>query len=121
MCFSEIGCDSLGRKHAQTTHKQQRQEVVSTTANVPYHTRAACAIATSSFWRTLCVGLLLQDLWGHEQYEYVITSLLENVVSWKIKRGGPPSVGIPSSTLIHGHALCLSGRRPSSAVHHFGS
>jgi len=31
-----------------------------------------------------------------------------------------PSVGVPSSTLIHGHALCLSGRRPSSAVHHFG-
>jgi hypothetical protein len=27
---------------------------------------------------------------------------------------------LPSSTLIHDHASCLPGRRPSSAVHHFG-
>ncbi len=45
----------------------------------------------------------------------VISSLLENAVSWKIKRGG-----VPSTHLIHGHAPCLSGRRFSSAVHHFG-
>jgi len=32
----------------------------------------------------------------------------------------PPIGGSPSPTLIHGHALCLSGKRPSSAVHHFG-
>ena len=56
-------------------------------------------------------------MWGHE---YVITSLLENVVSWKINEGGRRSEAYPQSTLIHGHALCLSGRRPSSAVHHFG-
>jgi len=31
-----------------------------------------------------------------------------------------PIGGYPSSTLIHGHAPCLSGRRPSSAVHHLG-
>jgi len=40
-----------------------------------------------------------------------ITSLLENAVSWKIKRGGLPSGGLPSPTLIHGHALCLSGTK----------
>jgi hypothetical protein len=39
---------------------------------------------------------------------------VENKTRW------PPSVGVPSSTLINGHAPCLSGRRPSSAVHHFG-
>ena len=50
----------------------------------------------------------------------VTKSLLENVVSWKIKRGGPHPSGYPQPTLIHGHAPCLSGRRPSSAVHHFG-
>ena len=56
-------------------------------------------------------------VWGHE---YVITSLLENAVSWKTKRGGPPSVVVLSTYLIQSHAPCLSGRRPSSAVHHFG-
>ena len=39
---------------------------------------------------------------------------VENKTRW------PPSVVVPSSTLIHGHAPCLSGRSPSSAVHHFG-
>ena len=37
-------------------------------------------------------------MWGHE---CVITSLLENVVSWKIKRGGPHPSGYP-------RARCLS-------------
>ena len=36
------------------------------------------------------------------------------------KRGRPPIGDYPQPTLIHGHAPCLSGRRPSSAVHHFG-
>ena len=57
------------------------------------------------------------SLWVHE---YVITCLLENAVSWKIKRRRPPIGGSPSPTLIHGHAPCLSGRRPSSVVHQFG-
>ena len=55
--------------------------------------------------------------WGHE---YVITSLLENAVSWKINEAASHRGGSPQPTLIHGHALCLCGRRPSSAVHHFG-
>ena len=44
-------------------------------------------------------------MWGHE---YVITSLLENAVSWKVKRGGPPSVGVPStfSSRPRSHAAC---------------
>jgi hypothetical protein len=56
-------------------------------------------------------------VWGHE---YVITSLLENAVSWKKLKRGEPHRRFTSPTLIHGYALCLSGRRPSSAVHHFG-
>jgi hypothetical protein len=49
-------------------------------------------------------------VWGHEQYEYVITSLLENVVSWKIKRGGPHPSGyphLPSFTATR--YVCLGG------------
>jgi len=37
-----------------------------------------------------------------------------------LKNEAGPS-GPTSSTLIHGFAPCLPGRRPSSAVHHFGS
>jgi hypothetical protein len=51
----------------------------------------------------------------------VTTSLLENAVILETnKTRRPPSVGVPSTYLIHSHAPCLSGRRPSSAVHHFG-
>ena len=57
-------------------------------------------------------------MWGHE---YVITSLLENAVSWSIiKERGRPQRANLQPTLIQGHAPCLSGRRPSSALHHFG-
>jgi len=51
----------------------------------------------------------------------VITSLLENVVILEtIKKRGELPLGATSLTFIQGHAPCLSGRRPSSAVHHFG-
>ena len=39
----------------------------------------------------------------------------------KINEGGRRSEAHLQPTLIHGHVLCLSGRRPSSAVHHFGA
>ena len=45
---------------------------------------------------------------------------LRNCRLWEHKNEVPPSVGQPLSTLIHDHASCLPGRRPSSAVHHFG-
>jgi hypothetical protein len=45
---------------------------------------------------------------------------LRNCRFQRIKRGGPHQLGVPSSYLIHGHASCLPGRSPSSAVHHFG-
>ena len=51
----------------------------------------------------------------------MITSLLENAVILEtIKKEGSLRWRPPSPTLIHGHAPGLSGRRPSSAVHHFG-
>jgi hypothetical protein len=56
--------------------------------------------------------------WGDK---YVITSLLENdVILETIKKRGEPPLEATSPTLIHGHTPCLSGRSPSSAVHHFG-
>ncbi len=66
----------------------------------------------------VCVSIAKYRAWGHE---YVITSLLENAVILEtIKQKGSLRWRPPSPTLIHGHAPCLSGRRPSSAVHHFG-
>ena len=57
-------------------------------------------------------------MWGHE---YAITSLLENAVSWKVNEGGRQSettLNLPTSTATR--HVCL-GRRPSSAVYHFGA
>ena len=47
------------------------------------------------------------SLWVHE---YVITCLLENAVSWKIKRGGPHPLGYPQPTsfTVMRH-VCLGG------------
>ena len=56
--------------------------------------------------------------WGHE---YVTTSLLENAVILEtIKKEGPSVGGHLTYPHSKAHVPCLSGRRPSSAVHQFG-
>ena len=46
-------------------------------------------------------------VWGHE---YVITSLLENVVSWKINEGSPPSEAHPHLPSFKAtRYVCLGG------------
>ena len=47
-------------------------------------------------------------MWGHE---YVITSLLENAVSWKIKRGGPHPLRLRTLTTSFGatRTVCVEG------------
>ncbi len=42
------------------------------------------------------------------------------VILETIRKEGSLHRRLPHSTLIRGHAPCLPGRRPSSAVHHFG-